>query len=271
MAVAGHVCGPGCGHITRFTDRQSRAGAGSSGPRGPMVKTTSAEGRYVRQLRKVAAEVGRIVEGFPIGDPIAVYRLQATLRRYSEIVEPWATTVADLMLKEVEARDRRAWVTRAREISRGLARELEHSSVGAALRDMLAEQVRLITSLPIEAGERVHELTLKGLSDSTRAAEIAKEIARTGEVTASRATLIARTEVARTASALVQARSQSIGIQEYVWRTSRDEAVRSAHRAMEGVSVGWDTPPKLSDGTTTHAGQIFNCRCWPEPILPSRF
>jgi uncharacterized protein with gpF-like domain len=40
---------------------------------------------------------------------------------------------------------------------------------------------------------------------------------------------------------------------------------------MEGVPVRWDQPPTLSDGTVTHAGQIYNCRCWPEPILPNRY
>ncbi|MFX5937705.1 phage head morphogenesis protein, partial [Acinetobacter baumannii] len=79
------------------------------------------------------------------------------------------------------------------------------------LQELLAEQVDLITSIPREAGQRVHELTLKGLEDSTRASEIAKEIMRSGEVAKSRAMLIARTEVSRTATSLTQARAQFVG------------------------------------------------------------
>jgi uncharacterized protein with gpF-like domain len=44
--------------------------------------------------------------------------------------------------------------------------------------------------------------------------------------------------------------------------------VRESHKAMNGKFVRWDSPPTLSDGTTTHAGQIYNCRCYPDPVLP---
>lgn len=271
MSIAPHLCGPDCGHITRFTDRRGVAGAGASGRRAPLVKTKALEDRYARQLRKVAAEVGRIVDGFPDKSPTQLPLLMDALRRYSEIVEPWATTVADVMLREVEARDRRGWVRVSEEVSRGLARELRDLDVGATVREMLAGQVKLIKSLPIEAGERVHRLTMKALEVGTRADEIAAEIMRSGEVTASRATLIARTEVARTASGLVQARSMAVGITSYIWRTTRDEITRKSHHEMEGVAVQWDKPPMLSDGMAGHAGQFPNCRCWPEPVLPVRF
>jgi len=37
---------------------------------------------------------------------------------------------------------------------------------------------------------------------------------------------------------------------------------------MEGKVIAFNDPPTLSDGTTTHAGQSFNCRCYPEIIVP---
>jgi uncharacterized protein with gpF-like domain len=37
---------------------------------------------------------------------------------------------------------------------------------------------------------------------------------------------------------------------------------------MEGKFVAWDKPPKLTDGTTGHAGEFPNCRCYPEPVIP---
>lgn len=131
----------------------------------------------------------------------------------------------------------------------------------------LAEQVALIKSLPIEAAQRVHALTIEGLENGTRAAEIAKEIRRSGEVSESRANLIARTEVSRTASALTQARAQHIGSEGYIWRTSGDSDVRHSHAQMNGRFVRWDSPPTL-DGMTGHAGEYPNCRCYPEPVIP---
>jgi uncharacterized protein with gpF-like domain len=37
---------------------------------------------------------------------------------------------------------------------------------------------------------------------------------------------------------------------------------------MNGKFVYYDKPPTLSDGTTTHAGEIYNCRCYKDPVLP---
>lgn len=232
------------------------------------MKTRRVELSYAGQLRKVAQQVGAIINGFPPGDPEAVPTITDMLAKYAELLIPWATATASKMLGEVNRRDEQAWFSHANEISRALREEIRTAPTGAVMQALLAEQVTLIKSLPLDAAKRVHELTLAGIEDGTRAKEIAKEIARSGEVSMNRANLIARTEVARTASALTQARAEHIGSDGYIWRTSKDSDVRHSHREMEGKYVRWDTPPKLSDGTTTHAGQIYNCRCYPEPVIP---
>ena len=190
------------------------------------------------------------------------------LGKYAEALAPWAERAAAQMLAEVDARDRGMWEQLSDEMSRELRKEIRTAPTGARMQALLQEQVTLITSLPKDAAQRVHELTLAGIEDSTRAKEIAKEIARSGEVSVSRANLIARTEVARTASTLTQARAEHVGSEGYVWRTSGDSDVRHSHKQMNGKFVRWDSPPTLSDGTTTHAGQIYNCRCYPEPVIP---
>lgn len=172
------------------------------------------------------------------------------------------------MLTEVNARDSKAWFAAAAEMSSELRREIRTAPTGELMQALLAEQVTLIKSIPLKAAQRVHELTLKGLEDSTRSSEFVAEIMRSGEVAESRATLIARTETARTASLLTQARAVHIGSEGYIWRTSGDSDVRHSHKEMNGKFVRWDTPPTLSDGTKTHAGQIYNCRCYPEPVIP---
>lgn len=161
-----------------------------------------------------------------------------------------------------------AWADLASEMSRELRKEIQTAPTGQLFQALLNEQVTLIKSIPLDAAQRVHDLTIKGLEDSTRASEIAKEIERSGEVATSRANLIARTEVARTASTLTQSRAEHVGSEGYIWRTSGDSDVRHSHKQMNGKFVRWDSPPTLSDGTTTHAGQIYNCRCYPEPVLP---
>src|SRR5690348_8779908 len=232
------------------------------------IKTRAAELQYARQLRKVARQVGHLISGFDATDPSVVPTMRQMLEQYAKALEPWAVQTASRMLAGVDKRDENAWAELTRELSLGIRREVRTAPTGEVLRALLGEQVKLIKSLPLDAAQRVHELTLRGLEDSTRASEIAKEIARSGEVSMNRATLIARTEVARTASTLMQARAQHVGSVEYIWRTAGDSDVRESHRKMAGKVVRWDTPPHLSDGTVTHAGQIYNCRCYPEPILP---
>ncbi len=230
-----------------------------------------AEVDYARQLRKIARHVGDIINGFPPGDPASLESIERALNHYATVITPWAKATATRMLANVARRDEVAWTKVASEMSRALAEEIREAPTGEALRQYLAEQVHLITSLPTEAAERVHNLTLEGMVDAARASEISKEILRSGEVTKSRANLIARTEVARTSSGLTMVRAKHVGSEGYVWRTARDTDVRKSHKEMEGKFVSWDTPPVLSDGTVTHAGMIYNCRCYPEPVVPDEF
>lgn len=171
------------------------------------------------------------------------------------------------MLEDVNRRDAQAWAEHAEEMSRALKTELRTAPTGEAMRVLMAEQVTLIKSIPLEAATRVHELTMAGIEDGSRAREISAEIQRSGDVAKSRADLIARTEVARTASTLTQARAEHIGSEGYIWRTSGDGDVRHSHAEMNGRYVRWDSPPTL-DNMTGHAGQFPNCRCYPDPVIP---
>lgn len=200
----------------------------------------------------------------------AVPSLMQMLERYAEALTPWAERTVASMLLEVDERDRDAWRSLGTAISEQLHKDLAGAPVGGAMRGLLGEQVGLIKSLPREAAERVHRLTLAGLEDSTRFTEIAKEIRRSGEVTESRAILIARTEVARTATTLTKVRAHAVGSTHFVWETSRDGAVRPGHKSMQGKVCEWANPPAVvENGKVMHflPGSIWNCRCWARPII----
>lgn len=230
-------------------------------------RTASIEKKYARQLQKIARHVGDIVNGFPTADPASVAPIQRALGDYSELITGWATQQATEMLTAVNRLDEAAWRARSVEMAGWMRRELRETPVGELMRTRLDEQVHLIKSLPLEAGQRVHKLTMEALENSGRAAEIAKEIERTSSVAKSRAQLIARTEVARTSAELVEARSTHIGSEGYIWRTSEDGDVRDSHKEMNGKYVPWNTPPTL-DNMTGHAGCFPNCRCYPDPVIP---
>lgn len=231
------------------------------------VKTVGIERRYAVQLRSVAKQVGAIVNGFPPGDPQFVPTIERMLQAYADLLLPWARETAAKMLRATNAADYKAWLSLGEEVSAGVMREITTTPTGSTFLGLLAEQVHYIRSIPIEAAQRVHTLTTEALADGTRAAEIAKMIQASGSVAESRATLIARTEVARTASTFTQARALNVGSQGYVWETSRDGDVRPSHKKMQGKIIDWDKPPVV-DGMTGHAGEFPNCRCWPRVILP---
>ena len=234
------------------------------------VKTQRIEQRYALQLRKVAQHVGTIIAPFTPGDMSAVPTIEQLLKAYSDMLKGWATQTASNMLMDVALRDEQAWQTMARELSRGIREEIRNAPTGRVMKQLLADQVDLIQSIPLEAAQRVHRLTLEGLEDSTRFQEIQKAILETESVTASRATLIARTETSRTASVLTQARAEHIGSPGYFWRTSGDGSVRADHKHLNGKFFAWNDPPIADErsGTRAHAGQIWNCRCYCEPAIP---
>lgn len=247
--------------MTRTTDRKRR--------RNP-VRLAAPERQLRTQLRKIAEQVGALVDGFPPGDPAYAPTIEQLLRRYAEALGPWAEVTAARMLDDLNRRDEQAWMQQAADMSHALRDELRRAPTGETMRALMAEQVGLIKSIPLEAAERVHRLTIEALEDSTRAAAISKEIQRSGEVAKSRADLIARTEVSRAATSLTEASALAVGSTHYIWRTSGDSDVRAGHRAMEGKVCAWNDPPEVDENGRVmrfHPGQIWNCRCWAEPII----
>lgn len=229
-----------------------------------------AEKKLARQLKAVARQVGSIVKVLaPNGVVSSFPKLNKALNDYAKMLQPWASAVAEQMVQEVARRDETAWADLGREMGRALREEIRRAPTGIAMKEKIAEAEELITSLPVEAARRVHKLTIEGMQSGVRARETAKEIMRTEEVTASRAMLIARTETTRTATAMVEARATAIGSVGYIWRTSKDSDVRETHKKLEGQYIRWSTPPIAGEnGERAHAGAIYNCRCWPEPVIP---
>ena len=152
------------------------------------------------------------------------------------------------------------------EINQGLKSDIEMQ---------IEENANLIKTLPTDVAKKVakdiSDMALKGM----RASEIAKVIReQTDKYSRASAKLIARTEVSKTTTALTKARCDNLDLHWYVWRTMEDgDRVRKSHRIMEGVLVNWNEPPspealagEKSVGNY-HAGNIWNCRCYPEPLI----
>ena len=230
-----------------------------------------AERAYAAQLRQVARNVANMVDAF--AQPLDINQtpeLVEMLHGYARILDPWARVTAARMIQEVSRRDAGAWFKVSREIGLNLREMIENAPIGGVIRRLLEDQVELITSLPIEAGRRVQAHTQEFVMGGKRYDELVDIVRSSGDVTVSRATLIARTETAKAQSAIVQARAQHIGSDHYIWHTVRDNAVRDMHRRLEGTVQDWSNPPVAEEnGERHHPGNFPNCRCYAEPILPA--
>lgn len=242
----------------------------ATGRRAAWDEARRAEVHYSSRLQSVARQVGEIVSGLaPRGFVRSLSALLKVLDDYAEAIEPWAEAAAQYMVADVARRNDKIWRRVSKEMGASLRGEMMHSRQGVVFREAMDSQVELIRSIPTEAGLRVQKLTEEARVSGRRAEDISKEIMRTTEVTQSRARLIARTEVSRTAANLMMARAIAAGSEGYVWRTSKDADVRDTHRAMEGKYVRWDAPPKTDPNLAPyHAGCGPNCRCYAAPVLP---
>jgi SPP1 gp7 family putative phage head morphogenesis protein len=238
--------------------------------RNRFLRGRKAEAGFRRQLTDVSRQVGSLVKGFaPNGRLIDPEGLRAALERYAQIIQPWARAVTANMHAQVARRDLSSWIELGRTMGRELRKTIASAPIGQPMREAMALQVRLITSLPAEAAERVHKLAIEALINSTRASEIEKEIMKTGHVTQARARTIARTEVSRTSSLLLESRARFVGSTHYHWHSSEDSDVRELHRKLNRHVFAWDNPPVSGEnGERSHPGCIYNCRCWAEPIVP---
>ncbi len=133
---------------------------------------------------------------------------------------------------------------------------------------------KLIKSMASDVAREVSLDMEKGQAMGKRPEELMHSVlARWPTLTEAHARLIARTESSKATTALTEARAKSAGAAWYVWRTSDDARVRGSHRHMDGVICAWSDPPspeKLchqKDYGHYHPGNIFNCRCYPEPLL----
>jgi SPP1 gp7 family putative phage head morphogenesis protein len=235
--------------------------------------SSAAETKFARALRQVARVSGHIVEAHVDGHTLHnSQEMQRALKEYSKLIEPWAKRQSAKMLEQVAKKNSKAFKAHSKLMGRLLKQQTAENQTYQAAQSMMHEQVELIQSLPVRAGERAQKLALEAVVNGTRADEIAKELANARGVSESQAMCIARTEVARANASINQARAQAVGSHQYIWRNSGDEAVRPAHKRyhgkkLDGMVFSWDKPPTLDDGTTGHPGTFPNCRCYAEPFF----
>lgn len=169
--------------------------------------------------------------------------------------------------------------TKGHDIYEAIKKEKQNVLIESTIKKLIEQNAYYIKTLPLEIASDMTKYIEKETAKGRRAEELAQEIKkRFPEKSKANARCIARTEVSKAQSALTRARAETLNIQWYIWRTSQDERVRNAHKHMEGVLINWKDPPSPEQLSKSkyqygkyHAGEIFNCRCYAEPIVDIRF
>lgn len=236
------------------------------------------ENEYFKTLYTLCDMFKKIAQS--VGEDQALYMQRMNQFQNSYQYEKYIMSAVKRMVIPIADINAKTWREAARKSTRGrflydlLMEELQQGK-DILINDQLLENAALIKTLPNDIAEKV----VKDIADEAlkgkRARSIEKIIRQeTDKHSRASARLIARTEVAKTQSALTRVRAQSLDMQWYIWRTALDgNRVRPSHRLMEGVLVNWNDPPspealagEKSVGNY-HAGNIWNCRCFSEVLV----
>ncbi len=189
-------------------------------------------------------------------------------------------SLAKRMVTAVAVQNANSWRDAARKSTQGkrifdlLRREMA-GPVGAQMQMLVSHHAKLIRTIPQGLAQDVASQIATRQMRGERSETIAKDIRkRFPAITRSRIAMLARTEVASTATSITEARAKNLSLPAYLWDTSQDSRVRPSHRLMEGVICLWSDPPaperlagiKSSLGAY-HAGRCPNDRCDPSVIV----
>lgn len=198
-----------------------------------------------------------------------------------EDIQAASTELARRMVSWTYASNMKTWraaaakSTNARKLYGLLQKELTGTATGARIATIIRENAAYISSIPLEAAQTLTDEVTKAQQSGARPGTINKMMrARFPELLRSRVQLISRTETSKAGAALTRARAEDLGIDAYIWRTSKDARVRNSHAHMDGVIIFWNEPPspEALDGIASklghyHAGEAPNDRCYAEPCL----
>ena len=186
---------------------------------------------------------------------------------------------ASRMVTALASDSAKTWREAAREGMQGrriysaLQREMA-GPTGFRVRSLIDENAELISTFPLDIAREETRYIQRESMKGRRSKDIAEDLkARFPRISGNRINLIARTETSKASTDLTRARSDEMGLDWYVWRTSKDARVRQSHRLMDGVLLRWTDPasPEELNHEKSYGryqpGKIFNCRCYPEPLL----
>ena len=135
--------------------------------------------------------------------------------------------------------------------------------------------VSYIKSLPEEMLDDVKDVILWGYETKQPLVNVYHRLEKLG-IGKSQARRLARDQIGTLSYQFTRAEHESIGVEEYLWKTRRDGRVRPCHAALNNTIHRWDNPPEMwyitkagivYSGRRCHPSQDYGCRCTAVPVF----
>lgn len=217
-----------------------------------------------------------------IGDDDSINRLLISLTRIADKdITQSATRVALGFVgrSNTQNKKRFAWsIERARSVD--VTAIIDKMDIGDVVAQAIKDNVELIKSIKTDFINDIGAQVFEDFKKGKRQADLIKNIYERGNVTKSRAKLIARDQTAKVNSAFNEARNKKLGIDVYKWSGTGDERERPSHRVLNGMLCKYSDPAVYSDdnGKTWkkrssigayigNPGTDYQCRCLEQPQI----
>jgi SPP1 gp7 family putative phage head morphogenesis protein len=240
---------------------------------------------FYRELRVLMGPVVQSVEDMTAwlasnpGPATAMAALTAQKEQWRRVLGPSIRAIARKWVELESETDRRRLEQQiAKALQVDVVSIFDDEALLNAVELMQVQAVNLITTMPDMYFDKVAMYTMQSYQQERlpEGRSLTEQLRELHKQTYERAKLIAVDQTQKLHCAVTQARQTSLGIEEYIWRTSNDERVvgtpggvspqgnpkHENHYVRNGRKFRWDSPP--SDG---HPGWPIRCRCWADPVI----
>ena len=157
---------------------------------------------------------------------------------------------------------------------------VEKEILGDTLAVAIQQNVELITSIKNDFINDIGSNVFTNYKKGFRHGELINEIRERGNVSYSRAKLIARDQTAKVNADFEEERNKKLGFDIYKWKGTADARERDSHRALNNMLCKYSDPTVYSDdegktwkkrksigGYIGKCGEDYQCRCLAIPYI----
>jgi uncharacterized protein with gpF-like domain len=148
------------------------------------------------------------------------------------------------------------------------------ADINNAMQAAIGENVGLIRSIASEHLTQVEGLVMRSMQQGRNLGDLTEELTKRYDITKKRAAFIARDQANKMTAVINRTRQNELGITQARWRHSHGgKKPRQSHiaasQADSGKGMLYDTAKGcLIDGEYIWPGQLPNCRCTSQSVIP---